>query len=177
MSISETTYSVSYLDSAHIFSKAKQTSKQTHAGYVSTIAGLSGHPGAHDGAGEVAQFSAPASLICLESGDVLVGDTGERALRVVHSSKVCDADLHGLKGIDLCWGHWQASAACCAHLRGMLCQESKSWNGTHASKRKARVLSDSQNSSNSSELESGLHAMHPFCCPKLLLAMKDECPW
>eukprot|EP00983_Pelagomonas_calceolata_P045390 1139718-Pelagomonas_calceolata.AAC.2 len=68
-------------------------------GYVSTVAGQSGHQGIHDGPGPIAQFSTPASLWCLPNGDVYVGDTGERALRLIHSSQALPHPL--LPGVTL----------------------------------------------------------------------------
>jgi len=56
-------------------------------GFVSTVAGH-GQQGVHDGPGPDAQFTSPLSLICLPNGDVGVGDTGQRAVRLVKPHEV-----------------------------------------------------------------------------------------
>jgi serine/threonine protein kinase len=58
--------------------------KVTPGGVVTTFAGLAGHLGNQDGVGTTARFDLPLSITLDREGNLYVGDSGNRSIRVIH---------------------------------------------------------------------------------------------
>ncbi len=71
--------------------------KISPAGQASTLAGLAGHPGSNDGAGDNAQFRNPWGVAADRNGTVYVADTSSSTLRKITPGGVVST-LAGLAG-------------------------------------------------------------------------------
>jgi sugar lactone lactonase YvrE len=75
--------------------------KVTAAGFVSTLAGLTGHAGSADGSGPAASFNGPSGIVVDTVGNLFVADTLNHTIRKVTSSGAVTtiAGVAGVSGL------------------------------------------------------------------------------
>jgi len=80
------------------------------SGMVTVVAGKCYSPGNKDGPAKEALFNAPASLVCLPNGTVLIGDTGSANLRGLNCVANCIPQPDVPHPPDSSRQHWKSAA-------------------------------------------------------------------